>query len=186
MLNGMSVTLCGVPMPLLYAADGQINAIVPQVPQGSAQCPLVVTVGGQASASVQLTIMALQPGICSVNFSGSGPGVVTNALTGKLNSASDPARAGEFLSVYATGLGPVQGPDGEAGPAEGLAAPLSAVFRTKAVVTATIGGSRCAGFVCWTNTDARGAVSGECAGAGGGGAGERGSAEDFGGWGCVS
>jgi len=139
-LNGASVTLCGVPMPLLYAGPTQINAIVPQVPPGSLQCPLVVTSGGQASGPVQLTVTSLQPGIYSVNLSGSGPGVVTNALTGQLNSDTNPARAGDFLAVYATGLGPVQGPNGEAGPASGAAAPLSPLFQTKTKVTVTIGG----------------------------------------------
>ncbi len=139
-LNGAQATLCGVAMPLLYAGAGQINAIVPQVPVGSAQCPLVVTFGGQASSPVQLTMAALQPGIYTVNLSGSGPGVVANALTGQLNSATAPAHAGDFLVVYATGLGAVQGPNGEAGPADGAATPLSPLFRTKAAVTATIGG----------------------------------------------
>ena len=139
-LNGASATLCGVPMPLLYASATQINAIAPQVPAGSLQCPLVVSVNGQASASVQLTMAPLQPGIYTVNLSGSGPGVVTNARTGQLISETNPAHAGDFLAIYATGLGAVQGPNGEAGPTDGAAAPLSTVFRTKAVVTATIGG----------------------------------------------
>jgi uncharacterized protein (TIGR03437 family) len=139
-LNGASVMLCGVPMRLLYASAAQINALVPQVPAGSTHCPLVVTVNGEPSASVQLTMAALQPGIYSVNLSGSGSGVVTSAQTGQLNSESNPARAGDFLAIYATGLGPVQGPKGEAGPADGSATPLSPLFQTKAKVTATIGG----------------------------------------------
>jgi uncharacterized protein (TIGR03437 family) len=139
-LNGASVTLCGVPMPLLYASAAQINAIVPQVPAGSGQCPLVVSVNGVASAQVLLAMVSLQPGIYTVNLSGSGPGVVTNALTGQLISDTNPAHAGDVLSVWASGLGPVQGPNGEPGPAEGTAAPLATIFSTKAKTTATVGG----------------------------------------------
>ncbi|HVW11884.1 MAG TPA: hypothetical protein VHC90_25055 [Bryobacteraceae bacterium] len=139
-LNGASATLCGVAMPLLYAGAGQINAIVPQVPAGSTQCLLVVSYAGQASSPVQLRMAALQPGIYTVNLSGSGPGVVANALTGQLNSATAPAHAGDFLAIYATGLGAVQSPNGEAGPADGAAAPLSPLFQTQAAVTATVGG----------------------------------------------
>jgi uncharacterized protein (TIGR03437 family) len=65
---------------------------------------------------------------------------VTNALTGQPISDITPARAGDFLAVYATGLGSVQGPKGEAGPAAGTAAPLSPLFQTTAKVTARIGG----------------------------------------------
>lgn len=139
-LNGASATICGVPMPLLYASASQINAIVPQVPAGSGQCPLVVSVSGVASAQVLLTMVSLQPGIYTVNLSGSGPGVVTNSLSGQLISEANPAHAGDLLSVWASGLGPVQGPNGESGPAEGTAAPLATIFSTKAKITATIGG----------------------------------------------
>jgi uncharacterized protein (TIGR03437 family) len=127
-------------MPLLYASAQQINAMVPQVPAGSSPCSLVVSVNGQISAPVQLTIASLQPGIYTVNLSGSGPGVVTNALSGQLISTANPAHAGDLLSVWTNGLGPVQGPNGEAGPPDGSAAPLATIFSTKGRVTATIDG----------------------------------------------
>jgi uncharacterized protein (TIGR03437 family) len=139
-LNGAQATLCGVPMPLLYAAAAQINALVPRVPEGSAQCPLIVTAGDVPSSALQLTMTALQPGIYTVNLTGSGPAVVTDALNGRLNTPESPARGGDFLAVYATGLGAVQGPNGEPAPAEGAATPLSPLFTTKAKITATIGG----------------------------------------------
>lgn len=139
-LNGASATLCNIPMPLLYASATQINAIVPQAAPSTGSCPLIVISGGVPSAPVPLTLQQLQPGIYTVNLSGSGAGVVANALTGQLNSAANAARAGDFLAIYCTGLGGVQGPNGESGPDDGIAAPLDTLFRTKATITATIGG----------------------------------------------
>ncbi|HVW12125.1 MAG TPA: hypothetical protein VHC90_26280 [Bryobacteraceae bacterium] len=108
------------------------------LPQGLS--PLIVRNGTSASAPVTLTVTPLQPGIYTVNTSGSGPGIVTNALTGALNDANHPAQASDFLVIYMTGLGEVVGPNGEAGPADGAAAPSDKVFHTVATVTATIGG----------------------------------------------
>lgn len=140
LLNGVSATLGGLPMPLLYASPTQINALIPQGLTPGRTYPLVVTVGTTASAPIQLTVAELQPGIYTVNTSGSGAGIVTEALTGQLNSATNPAKAGDYLVIYGTGLGAVQGPNGQAGPADGAVAPSSPLFRTISTVTATIGG----------------------------------------------
>ena len=139
-LNGTQATLCGVPMPLLYASPTQINALIPQSVGSGRTCPLVVIVGTVQSAPVQLTVTELQPGIYTLNESGSGPGIITNAITGQLISASNPARASDFLVIYCTGLGPLLGPAGQPPPSDGAMAPLSPIFHTTATVTATIGG----------------------------------------------
>jgi uncharacterized protein (TIGR03437 family) len=139
-LNGAQVSLGGLPMPLLYASPVQINGLVPQGLQPNSSYPLVVTVGGVPGAAVQLKVLELQPGIYTVNESGSGAGIVSEALTGQLNSVSNPAHSGDFLVVYCTGLGPVQGPNGQAGPTDGAVAPGSPLFQTVATVTASIGG----------------------------------------------
>jgi uncharacterized protein (TIGR03437 family) len=127
-------------MPLLYASATQINALVPQGVTPNATCSLVVAVGATQSAPVALTVKELQPGIYTVNETGSGAGVVTEASTGLLNSPSNPAHASDYLVIYCTGLGSVQGPNGEAGPTDGAAAPTTTIFHTTSTVTATIGG----------------------------------------------
>jgi len=86
-------------------------------------------------------VAELQPGIYTVNETGSGAGIITEAVTGQLNNASNPARAADYLVVYCTGLGPLEGPNGQAPPVDGAAAPLSPLFQTTATVTATIGGA---------------------------------------------
>jgi uncharacterized protein (TIGR03437 family) len=140
-LNGTQVTLGGIAMPLLYAAPGQVNALVPQSLAPNASYQLVVTVGSTVSAPVPLMVTELQPGIYTVDQTGSGVGVVTHALTGQLVNAANPAHAGEYLTIYCTGLGSLLGPNGETEPADGTAAPLSPIFQTTATVTATIGGT---------------------------------------------
>ena len=91
---------------------------------------------------MQLVVTELQPGIYTVNTSGSGAGIVTNAVTGLLNSATNPAHTNDFLVIYATGLGAVKGPNGEAAPGDGAAAPTTTIYRTTSTITATIGGVR--------------------------------------------
>ncbi len=139
-LNETSVTLCGLKMPLLYAGTTQINALVPLGLTPNPSCPLVVTSANVQSAPVQLMVTELQPAIYTVNEAGSGPGIVAEAATGQLNSASVPAHVSDYLVVYCTGLGLSQGPAGQAGPADGTVTGLTPLYRTTATVTATIGG----------------------------------------------
>jgi uncharacterized protein (TIGR03437 family) len=139
-LNGASISLGGLPMPLLYASASQINALVPQGLEPNTSYPFAITVGGLKFAPVMVSVTEFQPGIYTVDSSGSGPGIVANAVTGQLNSSSNPAHAGDYLVVYGTGLGLVHGQNDEAPPADGVAAPENTVYSTTASVTATIGG----------------------------------------------
>jgi len=139
-LNGTQLFLGGIPMPLLYAGSGQVNALIPEGIAPNASYPLVVVRGTAQSVPVALTVTQLQPGAYTVNTSGSGPGIVTNALTAQLITTSNPAHAGDFLVIYGTGLGALAGPNGETQPGDGAGAPGDVVFHTKAAVTVTVGG----------------------------------------------
>ena len=140
-LNGAQVTLGGVNMPLLYAASGQINALVPQGLSPNNSYPLVVMgANGTITALLSLLVEELQPAIYSVDSSGSGPGVVANNSTGQLITTANPAHVSDYLVVYCTGLGPLTGPNGEPEPADGAAAPANLLFHTRAAVSAAIGG----------------------------------------------
>jgi uncharacterized protein (TIGR03437 family) len=130
----------GLPMPLLYAGAGQVNALVPQGIAPNATYPLVAVRGTTQSVPVAIAITELQPASYTVNTSGSGPGIVTNALTGALITPSNPAHAGDYLVIYATGLGSLTGANGETQPTDGAAASTTIVYHTNAKLTATIGG----------------------------------------------
>jgi len=139
-LNGTQVLLGAIPMPLLYAGAGQVNALVPQGIAPNASYPLVVITGTSQSVPMALTVTELQPGVYTADFSGSGAGIVTNAVTAQLIDASHPAHAGDYLTIYCTGLGSVSGSNGEPEPGDGTAAPTNLLFQTTANATVTIGG----------------------------------------------
>ena len=138
-LNGTQVTIGELPMPLLFASSGQINALVPQELGPNNSYPLVV-MNSAFTVPVMVKVKELQPGVYTVDQSGFGSGIVTNALTGQLISTTNPAHTSDYLSVYCNGLGPLVGPNGQVQPANGTAAPTTMVFQTIANVTATIGG----------------------------------------------
>jgi uncharacterized protein (TIGR03437 family) len=144
-LNGTQVFLGGLPMPLLYAGPAQVNALVPQSLNPNTAYQLVIARGSTLSVPVPLTVTALQPAIYTENLSGSGQGIVeiagTALLAAPVSANSRPAmRGSDYVVVFATGLGAVTGPNGQAGPADGAGAPLGTVYQTTSTVTATIGG----------------------------------------------
>jgi uncharacterized protein (TIGR03437 family) len=111
-LSSTSVTVGGVPAPLLYASATQINFQVPwTVPAGPAN--VVVTANGTALAPLSVTIAAVAPGIFSTQ-SGSGTAIAINAdgsLAAPAGSipgiATHPALPGDTILILATGLGAV-------------------------------------------------------------------------------
>jgi uncharacterized protein (TIGR03437 family) len=118
-----SVAINGVPAPLYYVSAGQVNAQVPfATPAGDAY--VTVTVNDSLSQAIRFQSGAYAPGIYAV----------INA-NGSLNPAGGSAKPGDYLTVYATGLGAVGNPPLDGWPA--LANPLS---NTQGTVTATIGG----------------------------------------------
>ena len=132
-------------MPLLFASPGQVNALVPAGLAPNASYPLVVVRGTTQSAPVALTVAQVQPGIYTLDLSGSGQaiaGIAGTALWAVPEGAlGRPVQSGsEFLVVYCTGLGLVAGPNGETGPADGAAAPSDVLFQTAVTMTATLGG----------------------------------------------
>jgi uncharacterized protein (TIGR03437 family) len=144
-LNGTQLFLGGQRMPLLYAGGGQVNALIPQNLNPNTSYQLVVQRGSTLSAPAYLTTSGYQPGIYTLDFSGSGQGIVeiagTTLLAAPAGNGSRPVQRGsEYLSVFATGLGPLIGTNGEVPPTDGAGAPLTTLYQTTAAVTATIGG----------------------------------------------
>ena len=111
-LGGVSVTVGGVPAPVLFVNSTQVNFQVPwTVPPGSAD--VVVTANGTALPKLNITIAAVAPGIWSTQ-SGSGQAIAINtdgSLAGPAESipglALRPAAPGDTIVVLATGLGAV-------------------------------------------------------------------------------
>jgi uncharacterized protein (TIGR03437 family) len=128
-LNGSSVTIGGKPAPLIYVSANQINAQVPvDVPAGPAQVVVTSPVGPSASFSV--TVAATAPAI----FFSPVAAVLKN-VDFSLVGAGNPAKAGDVILVYCTGLGQTT-----PAPPTGTLVSGTATSSTNAVVTATIGG----------------------------------------------
>jgi len=136
-LAGVQAYFEGVPAPLLYAAAGQVNAVVPYSVAGKSTTVLQLEYLGVLSAPVTLQVAAATPGVFSIAGSGQGAGAILNARDNSINSALNPAARGDWVSIYATGAGATT-------PAsvDGLlaVAPLPA---PNAQVTVTIGGLPC-------------------------------------------
>jgi uncharacterized protein (TIGR03437 family) len=139
-LNGTQLLFGGVPMPMLYASSTQVNALVPEGLVANTQYSLVVTNGGLQSSAMPVTAVGFQPGIYTVDGSGSGDGVITDAISGSLLGRTNPAHLGDLISIYCTGLGAVRGANGESAPSDGNAALSNTLYTTTATVTATIEG----------------------------------------------
>lgn len=116
-LAGVGVTFNGVAAPVLVvASSGQIDVQVPVEMAGSSFASVVATVNGQSSAPTSVPITPFAPGIFTANASGSGGGAILNNRDAGLGVVSlalpwfsfpwaHTAQAGDFLQIYATGLG---------------------------------------------------------------------------------
>ena len=103
------MTVNGTPAPLYYVSPTQINFIVPwNAPTtGTADVQVLNTVTGQLLAAGKVPMNTVSPAI----FAGVSAGVgaklaaVINNTSGAANDPTHPAKAGEYISVYATGQG---------------------------------------------------------------------------------
>jgi len=133
-LGDAQVTLGGLQVPLFYAGEGQVNGQVPFELTAGTKASLLVTVKGVAAPPDEITLADVQPGIFTVDQSGSGAGVILDAAYRPL-SASNPAKAGDIILVFCTGLG-LTDPQVVSGTASPSNPPATVVNP----VTATIGG----------------------------------------------
>ena len=127
-LNGAKVTVGGIPAPLVYVSPNQINAQAPLELTAGVQT-VTVDNGSGVSAAFSVNVAPMAPAI----FFYPVPAILKNANY-SLISAANPARAGDVLLVYATGLGKTT-PASRTG---ALSAPDA--FAQTAPVTAAIGG----------------------------------------------
>jgi uncharacterized protein (TIGR03437 family) len=104
--TGVSVSVGGKQGYIAFAPSAtQIAAQIPvDAPTGATT--LIVTVGGVASAPVNITLDTYAPAVFSTTSAGSGPGTFTDASGAPTKfTATSPAHGGDTLSLSAVGLG---------------------------------------------------------------------------------
>lgn len=124
---GVSVSINGIPAPLMFVSANQINAQVPYEIEGSAEAVIRATVNGAVSDAVTVRIEGAKPGLFNQAFRPDGSTV----------NAENPALRGEVIVLLATGQG-VTVPPSRTGaiPDDGVNAVPAAP------VTLTVGGSQ--------------------------------------------
>jgi uncharacterized protein (TIGR03437 family) len=123
----------GIPAPVLYTGQGQVNVVVPYALSRVSSASLQVSYLGVLSNSVTIPVQASAPALFTADGSGSGQAAAGNQDS-SLNSTVHPAARSSVVTLYATGEGQTNpsGSDGKAG-----VAPLPAPVQS---VKVTIGG----------------------------------------------
>jgi len=137
-LSGVSVTIGGVPAPLVVAIPAasssgydQINVQAPFELAGVIQADIVVNNNGVISVPETISI-GTAPALFTASQTGDGPGAFLHADNSPVD-ATRPVTVGEILQLYATGLGLLKTPI-----STGAASP--GTDEVASSVTATIGG----------------------------------------------
>lgn len=140
-LGGARLTFGNVPVPLYYSSPGQVSFQVPWEAAAGGGNTVAMQSGALTPATATLDLAPYAPGIFTLPTINATQGAVTEASSGAVAAAvgaipgAQPVHAGGAISIYATGLGPVDHP-----PATGYAAPLNALVQTTAVPQVTVGG----------------------------------------------
>ncbi len=134
-LGGVTLRLNSVAAPLFFVSPGQINFQIPWELLGQTQASLTVSKDGVTTIPVTVDLAFFSPGLFSTSKDGTGQGAILDAQ-GRLVDASNPARAGEVVQMFCTGLGATNPrvTSGQPGPA---AEPLA---RVAVPVEARVGG----------------------------------------------
>jgi len=137
-LGGTQGIISGRLIPLFFASDGQLNAVLPSDLAPNVPHQLLLRRGTAVSAPESVVIAEAQPGVFTRDQSGTGQAVVVAVRADNSQffpEPGTPASAGNVLVIYCTGLGVVN-------PAirAGEAAPFDVLSSTVRPVTVTIGG----------------------------------------------
>jgi uncharacterized protein (TIGR03437 family) len=123
-----------IPGRLFFISPGQLNVQIPWEFAGLPFALVKIRINDSASAVYRLELSDYSPGIFEYESGGQKFGIVTHA-DGRLVTPSSPARPGETVIVYATGVGPVDQPQ-----VTGEAAGASPLARIRITPTATVDG----------------------------------------------
>jgi len=116
----------GAAIPLYYVSANQIDAVLPDSVSGLT--PLTVQ-NSAGKHTVNIYVEAAAPAIFTQDSSGVGPAAALKATDQSLVTADNPLHAGDYVELYATGLG--------------LTAPKNGLDYAVQQPTVTVGGVNC-------------------------------------------
>jgi uncharacterized protein (TIGR03437 family) len=102
-LGGTSVSFNGALAPILYTSETQVAVTAPSAING-AMAQVTMTYQGQASTPFTVSVALSSPSLFTLNQTGGGQAAAVNA-DGSINTAANPVRVGDYISLYATGGG---------------------------------------------------------------------------------
>jgi uncharacterized protein (TIGR03437 family) len=141
-LDGTSVEVNGQAIPLFFVSPKQINAQMPFGISGQVQVRVRTAVALSTPATV--TVAASAPRLFTKTMDGKGEPILVHNADWSPVSATSPARPGEYLILFLTGLGAVSPaiPAGQAGGDNGKNGPLNQL--PVGAVTVAFGGRQVA------------------------------------------
>jgi uncharacterized protein (TIGR03437 family) len=108
-LAGVEVLFDGQAAPLIYVQSRQVNALAPFELSGKTSTTIQLQYNGSLVGSMTVPVNAAAPGIFR-----SQPGVSSQAVAvnqdGTVNSSSNPAAPGSYVSIWGTGFGSIDPP----------------------------------------------------------------------------
>lgn len=128
------VAVAGQAAPLLFASDGQINAMVPYGIPVNTRHQVLIRRSNASTVPEPVDLAPAQPAIFTKDQTGKGQGVILD-INNRYAEPGNPVKAGDAIIIYCTGLGEVDPPV-----AAGSAAPASPLSITRDEVSLTIGG----------------------------------------------
>jgi len=146
-LGGASVTLNGIPAPIFYSTPGQLGIQIPLELAGQTTVEIQVSVAEQVSMSRAVFLNSFAPGIFTVNQQGTGLAAVLHEDGVTPVAPDSPARPGEVVVFFATGLGPVAPPLETGAPSTGNSSSVPATVTVDGLPAAVEFSGAAPGFV---------------------------------------
>ncbi len=110
-LAGVGIAVNGIPAPIFWvsntAAGGEAVAFQTPCEVSPGTATVAVTYNGGTKSISNVSVAALQPGIFETVIGGKRYAVLLHASDGSYVTPDNPARRGEQLKMFVTGLGPI-------------------------------------------------------------------------------
>ena len=108
LLGGVQITINGWVAPLLYVSSTQINAVAPIELADGAMGTLHFVTDKVAAPDLRIVVDSGAPQV----FRSADQSAAALNQDGTVNSSTNPAKAGSYVSIWATGTGAISGVDG--------------------------------------------------------------------------